>query len=232
MWSNLDSNLKDNLSILTVNAHSITCKSVDLVTNINLVRKRFSFIIVTESWLTYDSILILEIIGFIGYKSYPISIMGRKCEGIKLFYLDYSSTEVISHLSVIEVSYETIFVKASFLCSDNMYVAGIYRPPNKSVTDFTQFITEAMEYTNRFHTVFAGDFNVDIVNNSNVTRNYINMSHQFSFVNEINLPTFNSPNNGSAISSIDHVWHNLNAPRCSFVVSPALSDHYAVCVLF
>ena len=40
MWSNLDSNLKDNiLSILTVNAHSITGKFGDLETNLNLVKK-------------------------------------------------------------------------------------------------------------------------------------------------------------------------------------------------
>ena len=56
MWSNLDSKLKENnLSILTVNAHSITGKFADLVTNLNLVIKRFYFVIVTESWLSYDS---------------------------------------------------------------------------------------------------------------------------------------------------------------------------------
>ena len=65
MWSNLDSNLKENnLSRLTVSAHSITGKFADLVTNLNLIKKRFSFIIVTESWLSYDSNLVLEIKGY------------------------------------------------------------------------------------------------------------------------------------------------------------------------
>ena len=42
MWSNLDSILKEKkLSILTVNAHSITGKFSDLVTNLNLVRNIF-----------------------------------------------------------------------------------------------------------------------------------------------------------------------------------------------
>ena len=89
-----------------------------------------------------------------------------------------------------------------------------------------------MEYTNRFHTVFAGYFIIDVMYNSNVTRNYINTFHQYSFANEINLPTFISPSNLSAISSIYHVWHNLNVPRSSYVVSPAPSDHYAVYVIF
>ena len=62
-------------------------------------------------------------------------------------------------------------MKASIPVLANVYVAGIYRPPNKPVTDFTQFITGSMEYTNRFHTVFAGDFNIVVMNNSNVRVN-------------------------------------------------------------
>ena len=87
-------------------------------------------------------------------------------------------------------SHESIFVKVSIPGSGNMYVARIYRPPNKPVNDFTQFMKGAMEYTNRFHTVIADDFKIDVVNKSNVTRNYINTFQQYSFVNEINQPIF------------------------------------------
>ena len=41
-----------------------------------------------------------------------------------------------------------------------------------------------------------------------------------------------TPSRRSATSSIDHVWHNLDVPRSRYVVSPALCDHYAVCVIF
>ena len=217
MWSNFDSNPKENhLSILTVNAHSLTGKFADLVTNLNLLRKRFFFIIVTDLWLSYYSDLVLEING---YKSHSISRKGRKGGGIKLFYLDYISTEATSHISVKGDSYERFFVKTSIPGLGNMYVAEIYQPPNKPVTDFTQFISGAMRYTNRFHTVFAGDLKIDFMNISNVTRIYINTFHPFSFVNEINLPTFILPSNGNVISSIDHVWYNLKVPRSSYVVS-------------
>ena len=80
-----------------------------------------------------------------------------------------------------------------------MCAIGIYRPSNKPVTNFIQFITGAIEYKDRFHTVFVGNFNIDVINNSNVTRIYINMFHQYSFVIEIILPTYISPSNGSAI---------------------------------
>ena len=99
MWSNLDSSLKENnLCILTMKAQSMSGKFVDLVTNLNLVRKRFSFIIVTESLLSYDSNLALEINS---YKSHSISRTFRKGGGIKLLYSDYISTEVISHIFVV-----------------------------------------------------------------------------------------------------------------------------------
>ena len=93
-----------------------------------------------------------------------------------------------------------MFVKPSITGLGNKYVTGIYRPTNEPVTYFSQFIPGAMEYTDRFHTVFAGEFNIDVMNNSNVTRTYINTFHHSSFVNEICLPTFLSPSNGSAIS--------------------------------
>ena len=114
----------------------------------------------------------------------------------------------------------------------NMYVSVIFRPPNKPVNDFTQFITGDIEYTNRFHTVSESVSKSDIMNKSNVTRNYIIPFQRYSFVNEINLPTYISLSNGSAISSIDLVWHNLNFPRSSYVVSPAQSGHYTVSANF
>ena len=78
MWSELNRNLKENnLSILTVNAYSITGKFSDLVTTLNLVRKHFSFIIVTESLLSYDSNLVLETNG---YKSHSFSRSAEKAE--------------------------------------------------------------------------------------------------------------------------------------------------------
>ena len=39
-------------------------KFADPVTNLNLIRKWFSFIVITESWLTEESYFALEIIGY------------------------------------------------------------------------------------------------------------------------------------------------------------------------
>ena len=65
-----------------------------------------------------------------------------------------------------------------------------------------------------------------------MARNCIDVFHRYSFLNENNLQTYISPSNGTPIASLDHTWHNLNSQGYSYVVSPALSDHYAVCVIF
>ena len=77
-----------------------------------------------------------------------------------------------------------------------MFVAGIYRPPNTPLADFNQLITNMLEYTNNCRTVIAGDFNIDVLSNSNAMRNYVDTFHQYGFINEINLPTYVSPSTG------------------------------------
>ena len=85
-----------------------------------------------------------------------------------------------------------------------MFVAGIYRTANNPPADFNQFITDKLEYTNYCRTVFAGDFNTDVLSNSNAMRNYKNTFYQYDLINEIILPTYVSPSTGIDTSSIHH----------------------------
>ena len=59
----------------------------------------------------------------------------------------------------------------------NMLTVGIYRPPNKPLSNFTQFITGAFECAKNYHAVYAGDFNVGAMIISNMTRNYTDVYH-------------------------------------------------------
>ena len=60
--------------------------------------------------------------------------------------------EVISQFSVIEDLYECIFLEAATPRLGNMYVAGTYLRPNTPSTDFTQFNTNTLEYTDSCRT--------------------------------------------------------------------------------
>ena len=59
-----------------------------------------------------------------------------------------------------------------------MFVAGIYRVSKKSLPDFTQFMTGTLEYAYNYFTVFTCNFNVDIMNDSDMSRDYIDEFHQ------------------------------------------------------
>ena len=119
--SELVKNLKyNNLSVLTVNARSITGNFAYLITNLNLIRKRSTFIIIPDSWLTYETNFVLEING---YKSHTLNREGRTGGGKKIFYLECIITEVISQFSPVEVSHESNLLKAALPRLGNMFVA-------------------------------------------------------------------------------------------------------------
>ena len=113
-----------------------------------------------------------------------------------------------------------VFFKSGLPEFGYMYVAGIYLHLNTYLADFTQLITNTLKHTNNCRTVSAGDFNTDVLSNSNSKRNYVDTCHQYGLINEINLPACASPSTGIITLLIDHLWHNLCSPRRSYVVSP------------
>ena len=54
----------------------------------------------------------------------------------------------------------------------NMFVAGTYPSTNKLLAVFTQLILDSLEHTNNYRVIFTGNFFVDVMNHSNVARNY------------------------------------------------------------
>ena len=111
-----------------------------------------------------------------------------------------------------------------------MSVARIYPPQSNHLPDFTQFITGGSESKNNSRTVFAEDLNVDVINFSTMAHNCTDVFHRYSYLFQINLPAHLSPSDGKTISSIDHIWHNLNSKRGSYAISPSLSLAILLCV--
>jgi len=62
-----------------------------------------------------------------------------------------------------------------------------------------------------------------------MTRSYVYVFHQNSFVNKkIYFATCISSGDGNVTSPFDQNGQKLNSLRGSYVVNPALSDHYGV----
>ena len=79
-----------------------------------------------------------------------------------------------------------------------MFVAGIYRPSNKPLADFTQLITGLFEFTNIYLAIFSGNLNVGVMNHSNITRNFTDAFHQNYFLKHISSSSYVPPRVGNA----------------------------------
>ena len=70
-----------------------------------------------------------------------------------------------------------------------MHVAGIYRPPNTSSADFTQLVINILEYTHNCRTVFAGEFDIDVLNDFKATYKNVDTFFQSNIISGIGSPT-------------------------------------------
>ena len=231
-WLGLSHNdIQSNLSFLSVNIRSLTGKFGELVAHLNVVAKNFTFILVSETWLKDDTDFGFNIPG---YKSVSLNRKGDQLGGgLKLYYDECLNVTILNNLTGNDGPCERLFVRSYVPGVGNIVVGGIYRPPDKSKSEFCQFLDGALEELGGGKSVLLGDFNINIINDSDSqVQNYSNVFLRYHFVNEINVPTYNSPITHVDTSCIDHIWHNLDYVRKSYVVKPNLSDHYAVCACF
>ena len=229
-WSSLANRFKtENLSFLTINIRSLPGKFSEFVAHLNMVKHKFTFIVVVETWLSEWTDLALDIEG---YKSYSLYREDQVGGGIKIFYSDFVTASIIECITSSSGACESLFLKANIPGALSLTVGAIYRPPHKSVNEFCHFMDNAFELVGNGRLVVLGDFNINSANEISTTHNYIDLFHQYGLVNEINLPTYCSPATSSDGSCIDHIWHNLHHNSSSYVIYPNLSDHYAVCSIF
>ena len=100
--------------------------------------------------------------------------------------------------------------------------------------DFLSYAENLLNENCSHRFVALGDFNINTIENNIIAQNYTNLFESFSLQNVVNLPTYIPPNSsdGSGTSCLDHIWHNLSFISRCYVLSPSLSDHNPVVVVF
>lgn len=230
-WPDVSDNLNSNsLSALTVNIRSLKSKFSELSAHLSSVKFRFTIIAVTETWLHKDNDLAYELPG---YKSHSIYRENQLGGGIKLYYLDMINVNIVDTFTGIFESCEILTAKASINGIGNLFVSCIYRPPNKPLPGFLNYLPEIYDFLCDKKSVLLGDFNIDLCNNyDNIVTHYCDIGYSYGFNNEVNIKTYVSPITGQDKSILDHIWHNLTFKCVTFVIRPALSDHYSVVTVF
>ena len=227
----VSSELFQKISVLNINIRSIANKFSEFSAHLSLMKNKFSFIIVTETWLQDSIDFTFELDG---YTSVSLNRVGRRGGGIKVFHQNSISSSIINDLTTQSDTCERIFLRANIPSLGTFVLGAIYRPPSVPILPFVEETAGILESLANSRCVIVGDININTLNyetDRNV-RTYVDTFSEHNFFNEINLPTYHSPITQSDLSCLDHMWHNLLIPRASFVLEPNLSDHYGTCLVF
>ena len=178
-WNELSSEtFSQNISLLAVNIRSFAGKFSEFVAHINLLKFKFTVLIITETWLNENTDIAFDING---YNCFSIYRNGQIGGGIKIYIEESLSASVIEEISSVEGAYEGLFVKMFVPDLGDVTVGGVYRPPGKSVVSFCEQITDTIHYINDSGCIVLGDFNLNTLDQSNTSvQNYLNIFCQYN----------------------------------------------------
>ena len=210
---------------------SLFNKYPELSSHLSIIKRKFSFIILTETWLTDCKDVGFE---FSGYKSFAVYRNQRIGGGIKIYYLDHITADMVSELSGCFPLHESLIIKAFIPGFGKLNVCGLYRIPSSTSDHFLSSLTDILSYTSSSRCFIGGDFNLNTLRNpcSQLCHDYTQLMNSFGYENFINDTTYVSPVSFSEVSCIDHIWSNItDLTTHGYVIKPNLSDHYPVCIM-
>ena len=218
----------NKLSILTVNIRGIKGKFQELLGYIELCKIHFSFIILVEVWLNNT-----ENFGFNipNYKSYTCLRNNRIGGGIVIYCSNSLKTSVVEEKTGIFPTHESLTIKSQIGNLGDIFVCAIYRPPNRSIDAFNDYLQSNLVFYNNEKCIIAGDLNCDLLTESMGSRTLAAIMQSFSFVKCIDKPTYFSATQHNLTSCLDHYWHNLGVESNAFILGPPIADHMAIVLL-
>jgi hypothetical protein len=184
----------------------------------------FHIIVLTETWVTDEYNFNFKLNGYI-----EISKPGNlnKCDGVCVFVKDSLSVSAVN-LSIAESNSIMIKVKDP-KANLELTVIAIYRSPAGNIEVFLEELNECLKSVGTSDNVaLVGDLNINIINNSNVTNEYMNIMSINGFKSYINKTT---RENMASESCIDHIFlknssFDPNNIR-GIIFKTSITDHYS-----
>ena len=96
-WHELSNNIKvENSNIISINMRSIVGKFGEFVSYLNVVKKPFTFIVLTETWLSESTDYGYDIEG---YESLSVYRCNQRGGGIKIYHQINTKVDILDELS-------------------------------------------------------------------------------------------------------------------------------------
>lgn len=193
-------------------------------------------LILTEHWLKYDNVFLLDRINGYNLAAYhlrPDRVRGGVCllVGDSLSYTTIDSISRFNVPSVLECCAAT--VKFSL----NVVVLGLYRPPHKHKAQldcFFKTLDDILKFLRlrfpKHKLIVSGDFNINILSFGEDRNNLLSILQSYNLNIHILNPTRIGPTSSTCI---DNIISDIDISLCnSIVFETGLSDHLAQYVCF
>ena len=202
-WSALSNSLEENkFFVLSMNIRRMTGKFSEFISHLNLVGKRFTFIVITETWLSESTD-----IGFDneGYRCVSVYRGDRRGGGIKIYYLDAIKASIMNTISGCTGPCERLFLQTNVPGIGSLALGAVYRPPDQNIGEFCELMDCNLNSLEGSRSVIVGDCNLNTLNYSSDphVQRCVDVFSQYGLVNEINDPTYRSPVTNSDSSCLD-----------------------------
>ena len=147
------------MSILHINCRSLK-KNFDTITDyLYLLKVKFDFILLSETWLSGspDQLLSLD-----GYDYYGESRQSRG-GGVGIYARNVFKIIKRPDLCIFNENIESHFLEVTQSNGKNVIIAVVYRPPSQSITNFVTELGNVLEKIDNENKIcyFLGDFNLN-----------------------------------------------------------------------
>ena len=202
----------NHISMIHTNIRSSKKNLRDFLCNIENLKIKFNFIVLTETWENSDNTSLNVIEGY----THVHDTRQKRIGGDVSIYIDVKIPfKRPLELKLDNNYFESFFievVKSAFQYRYNVIIAAIYKPPNVNVSIFNKnldLILSVIEKEKKY-VYLLGDFNINTLDEthtkSTLVQDFINIMSSYSYCKLISMPTRVIKNSATLI---DNVYCNL-----------------------
>lgn len=211
-----------DFKVIHMNIRSINKNLDEFKILLDKLDPEFDCIILSETWLIDD----LNIFNMQGYSLIYNEGNINQNDGLVIYVKNTLSYRYnVSNIGTVKAL--ELYLRYQ---NENILITGVYRPPS---TCQIQFLNDLRTYfenctKNNYLHVFVGDINTNILQNSDVSNEYLNLMYEMRFISTINVETRLQNNSGSCI---DHLFVQQKYDENKInpiVLQSTVTDHFSL----
>lgn len=177
-------------------------------------------VVVTETHITED--ILSSEIDIEGYNYFLVLSDSRHTGGVTIYVKKSVQSYAIETFQV-NKQFWAVFVKIKAQ-KESIVLGGVYRSPNGQPVEFIEFMDKLFDtdYIMSANTILAGDFNINLLENSTYAKSIIKSAQSAGFKQIITSPTRITMTSSTLV---DHVYSNMKYIQETNRVYPAITDH-------